>query len=118
MKLRITYLLALAVTEVAGSRYYDSEHSAIGDFYTNRADITAFPGSTSAVKGAVVVFADGNTGAVGYAGFASGLATNLTAANCTDTNGCGVHIHSGKSSTDTTTPGPHYFVNPPVPTDP
>lgn len=46
-----------------------------------RADIMTFPGSTSAVQGTVVVYAGGNRGSVGSAGFASGLAANLQVAN-------------------------------------
>ena len=52
---------------------------------------------------------------VGYAGIVTNLEPNLLASTCNATNGCGVHIHSGKSCNSTALPvvavskemGPH-----------
>merc|ERR1712072_1533945 len=47
------------------------------------------------------------------AGSAKGLEVSLRASpqggNCTATNGCGAHVHSGTGCTDTSTQGGHYF---------
>jgi hypothetical protein len=55
---------------------------------------------------------------VGYAGIVSNLERNLLASTCNATNGCGVHIHSGRSCNNTTTQGGHYYDNTTVPIDP
>lgn len=47
---------------------------------------------------------------VTYYGNVNGLEANLVAAECTATNGCGVHIHGGSSCTNTTTQGPHLWL--------
>merc|ERR1712232_204549 len=47
-------------------------------------------------------------------GMAKGLEANLRAApkgsDCTATNGCGAHVHSGFACTNSSTQGGHYFV--------
>merc|ERR1711939_694524 len=52
------------------------------------------------------------TGLVG-AGLAKGLEAGLRASpagtNCTATNGCGTHVHSGTACTNASTQGGHYF---------
>ena len=55
---------------------------------------------------------------VGYAGIVSNLEPNLLALTCNATNGCGVHIHSGRSCNNTSTQGGHYYNNASVSVDP
>ena len=104
LTLNLSFLALFLLTEVSAQ------------FTTYRADITALSGS--GVTGTAVVFAglDGSTS--GYAGFASGLQTNLVASKCNATNGCGVHVHNGTSCANSTLQGGHYFVPPAVAIDP
>lgn len=89
--------------------------STSAKYATYRAEITEL--SSSGVTGTAVVFAGDDMSTVGYAGHASGLSASLGAANCTATNGCGAHIHSGKSCI-TAEQGGHYYLDPPVSADP
>ena len=79
-----------------------------------KAEIKELGGSS--VWGIAVVFTNQET-IVGYAGYGTGLEANLGAAECTATNGCGAHIHSGFDCTDRTSQGGHYYVDP-VSSDP
>lgn len=89
-------------TAATSVKYYPAEMTAlIGSGVTGTADVTA-----------------GSDGSIGYSGSATGLEANLEAADCTAKNGCGVHIHGGTSCTDKASQGEHYFVNPPVTSDP
>jgi len=64
--------------------------------------------SSTGVSGSVTIIVSGSV--VVGAGSASGLEASLSdTTNCTATNGCGVHVHSGSGCTDTTTQGGHYF---------
>ena len=74
--------------------------------------------STQAVTGFVSIFTETNKSIVGYAGIVSNLEPDLLASTCNATNGCGVHIHSGRSCINTTTQGGHYYNNMSVPIDP
>jgi len=78
---------------------------------TYKAAISEIPGTGSGVTGLVVVFV-GDDSTVGYAGIVEGLMPDLSAFGCNATNGCGVHIHDGKSCENTTLPGGHYFEAP------
>jgi len=89
--------------------------TASAEYATYRAEITEL--DSTGVIGTAVVFAAGDKTTVGYAGHASGLGASLGAANCTATNGCGAHVHSGKSC-DSAEQGGHYYVDPPVAADP
>lgn len=87
-----------------------------------KADITEIIGTGSGVLGTVAVFVpdmddDGQPLNLGYGGFLSNAPSDLDATNCTATNGCGVHIHSGTSCGDKEGQGGHYFVDP-VKSDP
>ena len=68
--------------------------------------------------GFATIFTDAATMNVGYAGIVTKLESNLLASTCNATNGCGVHIHSGKSCNSTATQGGHYYNNMTVPIDP
>ena len=71
---------------------------------------------SSGVSGEVTVFLT-PTGLHGI-GNAAGLEGNLQAApggDCTATNGCGVHVHSGTECTNSGTQGGHYFATAPDP---
>ena len=74
--------------------------------------------SNSTVAGKVVVFTNMLTsGVITYAGYATGVEPNLLSSNCTAIDGCGAHLHLGKSCKDITSQGPNLFVSPVV-TDP
>ena len=68
--------------------------------------------------GFVTIFTESTNAIVGYAGIVKSLESNLLASTCNATNGCGVHIHSGKSCNSTATQGGHYYNNVTVPIDP
>jgi hypothetical protein len=68
--------------------------------------------------GFATIFTDATKSIVGYAGIVTKLENNLLASTCNATNGCGVHIHSGKSCNNTVTQGGHYYNNVTVPIDP
>ena len=68
--------------------------------------------------GFATIFTDAATSLTGYAGIVTKLEPNLLASTCNATNGCGVHIHSGKSCNSTATQGGHYYNNVTVPIDP
>ena len=55
---------------------------------------------------------------LGYAGKVDNIESNLTQATCTEVNGCGVHVHSGKSCFNSTTQGGHYYNNATISADP
>jgi hypothetical protein len=74
--------------------------------------------NATAVAGFVTIFTETNKSIVGYAGVVSNLEPNLLASTCNATNGCGVHIHSGRSCNSTITQGGHYYNNISVPIDP
>jgi hypothetical protein len=72
-----------------------------------RADLTAL--SASGVRGMAFVTTT-TDGKVAYAGWASGVHTNLRPSVCDGaTNGCGAHIHNGTSCTDSTSQGGHHY---------
>ena len=69
--------------------------------------------SMSNVTGKVLVFTNALTnGVVTFAGYAVGTEPNMMAANCTAIDGCGAHLHLGKSCKDVTLQGPNLFVSP------
>jgi hypothetical protein len=78
------------------------------------ADLTPISGSNSSVFGTAVVFVGGYDAdiIIGYTGFSNELEPNLVAAECTETNGCGVHIHNGTSCENSDLQGGHFFVSP------
>jgi hypothetical protein len=82
-----------------------------------KADIVPIGNAT--VRGTVYVKADPfHSGSIVYGGHLEGLQSGLMADNCTATNGCGVHIHSGYSCNSTATQLGHFFNNQTVLTDP
>ena len=74
--------------------------------------------SGKSADGLVTIFTETGKLMVGYAGIVSNLEPNLLASTCNATNGCGVHIHSGRSCNNTSTQGGHFFYNVTVPVDP
>jgi len=85
-----------------------------------QATISEIDGAFSSISGTVTVFAPQNEpylGYVGYGGFLMNAPSNLDKDNCTATNGCGVHIHSGNSCANSDAEGGHYYVDP-VSSDP
>jgi len=60
---------------------------------------------SSGVEGSAILFTSGTT--VMGAGMASGLPANVT--DCSATNGCGAHVHSGTSCGSTSDQGGHYY---------
>ena len=76
------------------------------------------PSNVSTVNGFVTIFTESNKFTIGYAGIVSNLEANLLDSTCNATNGCGVHIHSGRSCNSTMTQGGHYYSNISVPVDP
>jgi hypothetical protein len=72
------------------------------------AHITPISGSNSTVSGTITVVAT-SEGPLFYGGFIRGLAANLLDADCTATNGCGVHVHSGKGCEDSDAQGGHFY---------
>ena len=74
--------------------------------------------STTPAHGFVTIFTDISSTVIGYAGIVNNVEPSLLASTCNATNGCGVHIHSGRSCTNTTFQGGHYFSNVSVPIDP
>jgi hypothetical protein len=74
--------------------------------------------AAQAATGFATIFTDTSKLLVGYAGIVSNLEPNLLASTCNATNGCGVHIHSGRSCNSTSTQGGHYFNNASVVIDP
>jgi len=70
------------------------------------------PLGSSGATGEVTIFT--STSGLTGTGSGTGLEPSLTAAskgglNCTATNGCGVHVHSGTACTNASTQGGHYF---------
>lgn len=58
--------------------------------------------------GQVYTYMSGNM--IYGAGYGSGLTANVAyAKDCTATNGCGAHVHSGTACTDATSQGGHYY---------
>ena len=55
---------------------------------------------------------------LGYAGQVDNIENNLTVASCTVLNGCGVHVHTGKSCLNSTLQGGHYYNNETIGVDP
>ena len=82
------------------------------------AEIKPFPGTSDSVSGKVVVFSMGDETSVAYGGFVSNLENGLEASTCTAANGCGVHLHEGKSCETTDAALGHYFVDTVVAEDP
>jgi hypothetical protein len=87
--------------------------------HTYQASITSLSALYD-VSGYVILFTkeDGNAASaseaspyVAYTGQISNIESGLTYETCNFTNGCGVHIHSGTSCTNTTTQGGHYYKN-------
>ena len=70
--------------------------------------------STTPAYGFVTIFTDTSTSVIGYAGIVKKVEPNLLAATCNATNGCGVHIHSGRSCYNSTLQGGHYFSDLPI----
>lgn len=88
------------------------------DGATFRAAINELPdASVPGVSGTVVAFEDGTAIGYGYVRelpiaaqrFLTGLQPGLEEATCTAENGCGVHVHSGKSCESTETQSLHYY---------
>ena len=73
---------------------------------------------TTTASGFVSIFTDDSSFVIGYAGIVQGVEPNLLSSACNATNGCGVHIHSGRSCYNTTTQLGHYFNNASLPIDP
>lgn len=74
--------------------------------------------SATPAHGIVTIFTDLSSNVIGYAGIVKQVEPNLSASTCNATNGCGVHIHSGRSCYNSTLQGGHYFSNASVPIDP
>jgi hypothetical protein len=74
--------------------------------------------SATSTHGFVTIFTDVSSTVIGYAGIVKQVEPNLLASTCNATNGCGVHIHSGRSCYNSTLQGGHYFNNVSIPIDP
>ena len=76
--------------------------------------ISEIPGSASRISGTVSVFVPNKKefqGYIGYGGFLKNAPANLDANDCSATNGCGVHIHSGMSCATAEAQGGHYYTD-------
>jgi hypothetical protein len=83
-----------------------------------RATIKPISPSASSPQGFVTIFTESIKSVIGYSGIITQLEPNLLASTCTALNGCGVHIHAGRSCFNFTTQGPHYWNNTTFPIDP
>jgi hypothetical protein len=93
--------------------------TAVFDTVAYRATITPLlPTSTTPAEGFVTIFTESSKSVIGYSGIVTKLESNLLASKCTALNGCGVHIHAGRSCFNTTTQAPHYYINTTFPIDP
>ena len=105
MMFRNFSLLALSFTAPSAASPYRSDLLAFAftappsAALPDRADLTKL--GRSGVSGPAISVSNGLDGtAVGYAGFASGLAASFTAADCPAKNGWGVQVHAGASCVD------------------
>ena len=75
---------------------------------------------SSGVSGSAVVYSDPSSDYVCFAGTGMGLEPNLDASggDCTSTNGCGAHIHSGTSCVDSASQEGHFYDAVELDTDP
>jgi hypothetical protein len=64
--------------------------------YVFYADLSPL-GASSTTTGSVAVFLHSTDGHVGYTGMVHDVEPSLTDALCSAPNGCGAHIHAGKS---------------------
>jgi hypothetical protein len=74
--------------------------------------------SDTPTHGIVTIFTDASSSLIGYAGIVKQVEPNLLASTCNATNGCGVHIHSGRSCYNSSLQGGHYFNSVSTPVDP
>jgi hypothetical protein len=104
LSLETTTTTLVATTAATPTMSTDGTHMEPFPVYTT----SLTPLGESSVKGEVSIFAS-PWGLMGV-GSAIGLEVNLTSAsNCSATNGCGIHVHSGTACTDTKTQGGHYY---------
>ena len=68
----------------------------------------------SAMKGKVVIFTNGITGALNYAGYTIGAEPNIRALNCTTVGGCGIKLTNGVGCSTAAKQGESLFVSPVV----
>jgi hypothetical protein len=113
--------LVVLVLLTASTSFVVSAQDAPYIIHTYHADISPLSDMYD-VSGYVVLFTKSDTDAsspyLGYAGMVDNIESNLTYATCTAVNGCGVHVHSGKSCFNSTTPGGHYYNNLTIDVDP
>jgi len=95
---------AVALAIIASTVRAGGHHGAMPIYRASLAQL-----GNSGVTGEVTVFTENGKTLFG-AGMASGLEANINDnANCTATNGCGVHVHSGTGCENSTVQGGHYY---------
>lgn len=99
------------------SSLFASVNAATKAYY---AKIQPYPASnvTFPPSGFATIFTDSPSLTIGYAGIVNYVQPGLLASTCNAINGCGVHVHTGRSCANATTQGGHYYNNVSFPIDP
>ena len=112
MSFKTIILLVLSVAVSAQLSVLTSKRTVgVSKFIAN---IKPIYKSGSTMKGKVVVFTNGITGALMYSGYTIGAEPNIASWNCTTVNGCGAQLHTGVGCRDVAMQGENLFVSPVV----